>query len=92
MEILDIVPENPQTLSNALNTQNPGRNPSPIFNKGLFNYQKANSVYQEFVLLQNKCLGSASTIKGMALRQHGTSNYLTLNQYIVSFVESKDGP
>ena len=90
--VIDIVPSNPSTYSDALNAASPSQKPSPIYNQGLYNYQQANSLFQELRILKNNCLDSPSVIKNMALRLHNSTTYMTANQYFISFANSQNGP
>ena len=66
--VIDIVPSSPSTYSDAMASSIPGRKPSPIHNQGLYNYQQANTLFQELQTTKNNCWDSAGTIKNMALR------------------------
>ena len=66
--VIDIVPSSPSTYSDAMASSIPGRKPSPIHNQGLYNYQQANTLFQELQTAKNNCWDSAGTIKNMALR------------------------
>ena len=90
--VIDIVPSNPLTYSDALNSANPSQKPSPIHNQGLYSYQQANTLFQELRTLRNNCLDSASVIKNMALRLHDSTTYMTANQYFISFANGNEGP